>query len=93
MTSIACKVTLNNETRRVLLESATSTTFNELKQIVHELFDKKLPLLYTLSYKDDEGDNVTLSSDKELQEAIRLMKLINSNYLRLTIVTGSKKKG
>ena len=43
MTSIACKVTFNNETRRVLLESATSTTFNELKQIVHEMFDKKLP--------------------------------------------------
>jgi hypothetical protein len=88
MTSIACKVTLNNETRRVLLESTRDTTFNKLNQVVRELFNQKLPSIYTLVYKDDEGDDVTLSSDNELQEAIRLMKLINSNYLRLTIVTG-----
>ena len=55
MTSIACKVTLNNETRRVLLESTRDTTFNKLNQVVRELFNQKLPSIYTLVYKDDEG--------------------------------------
>ena len=54
MTSIACKVTLNNETRRVLLESTRDTTFNKLNQVVRELFNQKLPSIYTLVYKDDE---------------------------------------
>ena len=48
MTSIACKVTLNNETRRVLLESTRDTTFNKLNQVVRELFNQKLPSIYTL---------------------------------------------
>ena len=88
MTSIACKVTFNNETRRVMLDNAGSTTFHKLQQLVNELFNQKLPSSYTLMYTDDEGDKITLSTDKEVAEAIRLMKLINSNYLRLTVSVG-----
>ena len=40
MTSIACKVTFNNETRRVMLDNAGSTTFHKLQQLVNELFNK-----------------------------------------------------
>ena len=65
-----------------MLDNAGSTTFHKLQQLVNELFNQKLPSSYTLMYTDDEGDKITLSTDKEVAEAIRLMKLINSNYLR-----------
>ena len=72
-----------------MLDNAGSTTFRKLQQLVNELFNQKLPSSYTLMYTDDEGDKITLSTDKEVADAIRLMKLINSNYLRLTVSVGN----
>jgi hypothetical protein len=38
----------------------------------------------TLEYVDDEGDKVKLSSDRELKEAIRIMKRLNGPHSTLT---------
>jgi hypothetical protein len=52
---------LSQECRRVALD-----TFDRLRSLVRELFGISGP--FTVTYEDDEGETITLSSDQELIE-------------------------
>jgi len=51
--------------------------------LAKSLFENALPQTYLLKYKDDEGDFITVSSDRELTEAFRLAK--EQDILRFSI--------
>jgi hypothetical protein len=80
------KVTLQDETRRFdLLESAS---FSDFKTLIVERF-----LIggddFSVQYKDEDGDLVTVSSDAELHEAIDCMGVKGSVRFVLTMTGGS----
>ena len=64
------KVTLNDETRRFDLVGAS---FTEFKKMIVERF-LTLSDDFSVQYRDEDGDLVTVSSDAELREAIDGMK-------------------
>lgn len=66
MTSI--KVTYNGETKKVRKPSS----FEELLQGVKSSFGD-LPPTIKFVYVDDEGDEITVTSDEDYQEAISFM--------------------
>lgn len=70
-----------DDIRRVSLDGAVS--LKEVTELAHSLFKEVLPAHFTFKYKDDEGDLVTLGSDRELEEAFRLFK--DQGILRLVI--------
>jgi len=77
--NVAVKVTRGEEMRRFQFNGKS---FQEIKAIMSQLFT--IPVEdFTLQYQDDEKDRVTLSSDTELNEAIKL----HQNVLRFYVVT------
>jgi len=82
-----CKIQCGNEFRRFLLPS---TRFLDLEAQIRNafVFAPEKPLV--IKYTDEEGDNVTISSDEELQFAIELFA---GKLLRLTIVCHKNFKG
>ena len=61
----------------------STSDFDELERRVQDLFDPRGP--FVLTFKDDDGDLVTMSTDAELQEAIRIANLHEPAVLRLQI--------
>lgn len=79
------KIFYNNDVRRFLLESVS---FKDLQARVAELF--KLPLEgFCLKYKDEDGDAVTITTDMELQEAVKMVK--NNTPLKMFVETPQTK--
>jgi len=76
-----------NDIRRVTIDKPVS--FTELVELAKSLFRDTLPNPFTLRYKDDEGDFITVASDRELGEAFRLSQ--EQAILRITIVGEEKK--
>jgi len=86
------KVVFGNEIRRVNVGSKASLpqSFETLKIICTGIFENyNLPKRIALKYKDDEGDLVTISSDRELKEALSLVS--ENGILKLVIVEEPKK--
>eukprot|EP01122_Echinamoeba_exundans_P015418 TRINITY_DN730_c0_g2_i1.p1 TRINITY_DN730_c0_g2~~TRINITY_DN730_c0_g2_i1.p1 ORF type:complete len:382 (-),score=135.00 TRINITY_DN730_c0_g2_i1:393-1442(-) len=64
------KVSLGSESRRVAVDKLMP--FGTLQQLIKNMFAAELPSgNFVIKYKDDEDDLVALSSDLELQEAVR----------------------
>lgn len=61
------KIFKRGEIRRISLKNFS---FGNLKERITEMFDLK-DREYTLKYKDEEGDFITLSSEEEMEECIR----------------------
>jgi len=80
------KVSLDAEIRRVAL---TSADFSSLQKQVGDLFSLP-PSSFSLKYKDDEGDLITLGSNEEFQEALNCCQ---DNILRLTVNKKDEVKG
>jgi len=55
----------------------------ELTELAKSLFREALPQPFSFKYKDDEGDIISISCDRELEEAIRLFKV--QGILRLIV--------
>lgn len=77
-TTVAVKVTRGEEMRRFQFNGKH---FQELKAIISQLYAVPVEE-FGLQYQDDEKDRVTLSSDAELNEAIKL----HQNVLRFYVV-------
>jgi len=77
--ALVIKIHLNDETRRVTLEKIP--TYSEILETIREMF----PTLekFTLKYQDDDSDLITISSEKELVEALNVVA--KTKLLRLTI--------
>lgn len=81
------KVSYGNEIRRAACADTTYASLCEVVAKLFELGDAKL----TLKYQDEDGDKITMSSDAELQEAIRLAKAAKK-IIRLFVETNAKVK-
>lgn len=76
---IHIKATCENENRRFCISEAK---FETLKQMISHLFSIESGNEFTLKYKDDENDLVTISSDEELAFAVNLFP---TDILRIVI--------
>jgi hypothetical protein len=79
MQSIHIKVTARNSIRRFAL---TEAKLDALRQQVASLFDIKNDANWSIKYKDTERQLVTISSDDELEFAVKLM----GNILHVVVV-------
>jgi len=70
------------EIRRISVQNALSV--EELRALAISLFESGTLKDFVFQYRDDEGDNVTISSDRELSEAFRLFH--SGAIIRFTIV-------
>jgi len=83
------KLQYRSEIRRVAVADAVK--YDRLKQLAHELFSTtSLPDNFLFQYKDSEGDAVSVSSERELEEAIRVVQNNNPTILKLEIKSQQK---
>jgi hypothetical protein len=68
-TSTTIKLVFKDEIRRV---SISNHSFSQLSQLVSELFGSQLPTRFVLQYTDPDGDLITVNSQQDLNEAIRV---------------------
>jgi len=69
---IVIKLQYGQDIRRVTIEKSASLV--ELVELAKSLFKDTLPQSFQFKYKDDEGDLITVASDRELEEGFRLSK-------------------
>jgi len=69
---IVIKLQYGQDIRRVTIEKSASLV--ELVDLAKSLFKDTLPQSFQFKYKDDEGDLITIASDRELEEGFRLSK-------------------
>eukprot|EP01036_Dinobryon_divergens_P030856 gene30856-40164_t len=74
------KVTFKDETRRLQL-SEQNFNFSSLKRAIVDLMPSIENRPFSIQWQDDEDDLIALSSDAELEEAIRVMEMVNPNKL------------
>ena len=60
-------------------------SFEMLCDIVYTLFPELNKCQIRLSWKDDEGDNIVVSSDAEIQEAFSIMSKQGKGYIKFDI--------
>jgi hypothetical protein len=80
---IVLKVKFGDDTRRLTLER--EPTFGELVELIGKLY-VNLPTNYAVKYIDEDEDQVTIGSDLELNEAIRISG--GSNAVLRLFITG-----
>jgi hypothetical protein len=81
---IVLKVKFGDDTRRLTLER--EPTFGELVELIGKLY-VNLPTNYAVKYIDEDEDQVTIGSDLELNEAIRISG--GSNAVLRLFITGT----
>jgi len=88
-TMFVVKLQYQSEIRRVAVVDPIK--YDRLKQLAHELFSTtSLPETFLFQYKDSEGDDVSVSSERELEEAIRIVQNNNPAILKLEIKSQQK---
>jgi hypothetical protein len=80
---LVLKFQFGEEIRRVTAEKQLA--FNEVIDLAKTLFRGHLPASIALKYKDDEGDIITVGTQRELEEAYRVSK---DGVLRFMITEG-----
>jgi len=79
------KVKLGSENRRFTIDENSS--FDQFTNTLSKLFPlENIKQNYHITYLDEEGDIICLSSNDELNEAIRVVSGIKPPILRLTLV-------
>jgi hypothetical protein len=73
------KLQLNSDLRKV---KRVPNTIAELKQILQDLFGT---CNFSLSYTDEEGDQITFTTDEELQDAIQSAMIRNDISLKILL--------
>ncbi|XP_028155888.1 sequestosome-1-like isoform X2 [Ostrinia furnacalis] len=58
------------EVRRFGIEKTTVTSFHYLNAKLHDVFPGLKTKTYSVTWKDEEGDNITVSSDEEMVTAL-----------------------
>jgi len=85
---VVIKLQYKDDIRRVTVDHLLN--FSELRTLAQSLFENSLPSSYVFKYKDDEGDLITVSSDRELSEAFRLVK--DQEIVRISIFAQQENK-
>ena len=92
------KLCFNGEIRRFSLESLKvvegTVSLDDLKTVVRNTFTELKEKEFILSYKDEDEDVITISTDVEVIEAFNVVRCLNANVLRLEVsrVENSKKE-
>lgn len=89
---VVIKVSYNNDIRRITVDEQ-AMTYKDLRQLLRKLYS--LPTHFDVKYLDDEGDQVTVSSDRELTDAFNFVRSSNDKHpqvLRLTLLDAAPKK-
>lgn len=86
------KVTFGDDMRRIVLERIS---FDLLTNQIVESFQAKLPKNrpFTLKYKDEEEEFITMSSDHELAQAFLFAEQNNMKALKLVVVSSGSEDG
>lgn len=85
--SLSLKLAFANDTRRISVPS--DLTFQALLDKLTKMFPEFSFVNYAIKYRDEEGDVISINSDEELKEAIRLVESEDedeSPLLRLFVV-------
>ena len=82
MANLICKIHSDKETRRFNV-TVDSVTYTSIHKLAKEILNIETP--FCLQYKDDEGDIITMSTDDEMAEAVRLALSFSPAVLRLTV--------
>ena len=90
--ALIVKMTHQSEIRRFTM-GADKLTYNTLLKRVADAYGHDLLKQLHLSYKDDEGDMITMSSDDELAEAVALAVGSTPAVLRITVAKRAKPAG
>jgi len=83
---LVVKLSHKQDIRRITVEGNIS--LGELTKLANSLFGKELPQSFLFKYKDDDLDEITVTSDRELQEAFRLFG--SQGALRFSIVAAKE---
>jgi len=86
---LAVKIQCGEDIRRVTIKDH-SLSVKELSQLAQTLFRENLPNPFVLKYKDDEGDLISISSDRELEEGLRLFK--KEGMFRVIVTQGPQQR-
>jgi len=78
---LTVKIYFDNEVRRVSLEEDLKT-FQDLASLIKTLV-KRYNKSWQIKYYDEERDLVTIASDLELAEALKISRQISNNILRI----------
>jgi len=82
------KITDGKDIRR-FTTSTNNITYSAIHKHTAEAFGLG-PKDFKLKYKDDEGDQITMSTDAEIQEAVSITLKLDPPVLRLTLVNNSR---
>ena len=87
MTSIKLYYQEEQDLRRIRVENIQELTLKDVQMHIETCFPQMVEQWndFGLNYIDDEGDQVTISKDNDVKEAIRLMSSI-AKTLRIQIV-------
>eukprot|EP01090_Pellita_catalonica_P012762 TRINITY_DN2852_c0_g1_i1.p1 TRINITY_DN2852_c0_g1~~TRINITY_DN2852_c0_g1_i1.p1 ORF type:complete len:514 (-),score=109.86 TRINITY_DN2852_c0_g1_i1:33-1574(-) len=86
--SVTLKITYNKDIRRLTL--AEKPSIDKLQTIVENLFTPTLSSAFVLKYLDDEGDFVSITHARELDEAWIMASASKPSILRVTVVASAK---
>jgi len=84
METVTIKANMNGDFRRFTVNKNT-VTFTPLYQVLCNLYKQQSLIV---KYLDDEGDKITINTDEELTELIRLTNASKSNVMRLFVFEG-----
>jgi len=89
--SVSFKVELKeeNELRRFVVDKEVSTSFSYLQEKLCLVFPQLKQKIFSITWKDEDGDMVTISTDEEL--IIALTEMAGPVY-KLTVIIKSEKK-
>jgi len=85
-TTIIVKSVLKDDIRRFSVNTNSTWTF--FIETISKLYDTEIQSL-RITYRDEEGDDIAITSDDELSEAIRLAGSSKPPILRVLISNGS----
>jgi len=83
---VVLKITYKDDIRRVTV--AEKPSLEALRALVENLFCGTLPAHFLLKYPDDEGDLVTITSERELSEAFTFAGTADNALLRIVVFEG-----
>mmetsp|Transcript_40300 Transcript_40300/g.99905 ORF Transcript_40300/g.99905 Transcript_40300/m.99905 type:complete len:654 (-) Transcript_40300:130-2091(-) len=84
MAPITCKLSYGDEIRRITFDKSSEVTYERMCNCVNDFFGLA-PQSFKLQYTDDEGDTITMSTESEMKDAVKLVKLLDPIILRLYV--------
>lgn len=88
---VVLKISYKDDIRRVTV--AEKPSLEALRALVENLFCGTLPAHFLVKYPDDEGDLVTITTERELSEAFAFAGTADNALLRLIVVEGKTSTG